>query len=107
MEIERLLSTHRIDEPLHLYHSPLPLLDLKVGSCDRPEQPQPGVRITEVDEEGEAVAEDESNVHMQAAEMQLMAPREVEEDFNRMLSKLVSSPVLAENLVCKAMKNVW
>ena len=42
--------------------------------------PQPGVRITEVDEEGEAVAEDESNVHMQAAEMQLMAPREVEED---------------------------
>ena len=54
------------------------------------------MRITEVDEQGEAVAEDESNVHMQAAEMQLMAPREVEEDFNRMLSKLVGSPLIPE-----------
>ena len=50
--------------------------------------------ITEVDEQGEAVAEDESNIHMQAAEMQLMAPREVEEDFNRMLSKLVSNKLI-------------
>lgn len=31
-------------------------------------------------------------VHMQAAEMQLMAPSDVQNDFNRMLNKLVHHP---------------
>ena len=45
------------------------------------------MEITEVD--GEDL--DAPLVHMQAAEMQLMAPCDVQNDFNRMLNKLVHS----------------
>ncbi len=43
--------------------------------------------------EGAEVEEmDAPLVHMRAAEMQLMAPCDIQGDFNRMLNKLVSLP---------------